>query len=576
MGDAELDSHRDDLLAAVGSALETGDATEFGQPAEAAIRESWFDVDWPADAEWVAGYWLREPFAHAAILRDPESEALTYHLTEPALDDFEAYVRQDLADRVRTRLLDDGVDTDGQDPAEFEQRLHAAVADAGRAVPPATLHKLGYYFRRDFLRYGAIDPFMADPAVEDVSCDGAGVPVFVYHADYGNVETTLEFTGAELDSLVEKLAQRAGRHVSASQPLLTTTLPDGSRLQVTLGTDVATRGSNLTLRKFREEPFTPTELIDLGTYSVEQMAYIWLLIEQNRSVLFVGPTATGKTTTMNATSLFIPPDAKVVSIEETREVTLPHDNWIANVTRESDLGEERPEVDTAHLLDEALHQRPTHIVVGEIRTDPSVVFTFFQAIGTGHAGFTTFHAESARDVLRRLMHEPLSIASELVTDLDAIAVQHLVSTGQEEVRKAWSIQEVRTAESDDGVRPRLNEVFAYDPDTAEHDQVGDSELLRDIAVDRGWSDEDLREQLRQRRRVLAHMVAEGITGFEETTAFLFGFSRDPERVLRRIDEVHGTARIDVAEFPPDRVRGRAGDAEPESQGSEADSRSGGG
>ena len=503
------------------------------------VEESLFAFDWPDGWGLVEEYWLNEPFAHAAVLEHPRTGERRYHVTEPAMDEFASFVREDVTERLRTRLLDERLDP-GDD--RFEEALAAAIGD-DVPIDAGIRTKVRYYLRRDFLRDGEIDPLMADPAIEDISCDGSNLPVYVYHADHGNVETNLAFATEELDSLAVKLAQKAGRHISASRPLVTTTMPDGSRLQVTLGSDVAAHGSNFTIRKFREEPFTPTELVASGTFSVEQMAYLWLAIEHNRSVLYVGPTASGKTTTMNATTLFMPPDAKVVSIEETRELNLPHGDWIADTTRESDLGSDRPEIGMYHLLSEALHQRPTHVLVGEIRTDPEVVRTFFQAIGTGHAGFTTFHARSPEDVLRRLRHDPLSVPDELLTDLDVICVQRMTDIGEEQARKNRSLTELRVG--DDG--PRLHEVFSYDPRADSFSQVAGSELLLDVADDAGWTRERLETELQDRCRVLSWMVDNDEVDYDAVTERLFRFARTPEQVLADIGGEYDTEPPRIAD-----------------------------
>lgn len=494
------------------------------------VESDLFPFDWPDGWDIIDDYWVTEPFAHIAVLEDPETGEQRYHVTEPSMDEFDSFVREDVTERLRTRLLDDRIDPDEE--GQFADTLDAVLGTDAAIVDPGVRAKVRYYLRRDFLRDAEIDPLMSDPGIEDISCDGSDMPVYVYHADYGNVQTNVSFGAETLDALAVKLAQTAGRHISASRPLLTTTMPDGSRLQATLGSDVATHGSNFTIRKFREEPFTPTELVSLGTFSVEQMAYLWLAIEYNRSVLYVGPTASGKTTTMNATTMFIPPDAKVVSIEETRELNLPHGDWVADITRESDLGEDRPEIGMYHLLSEALHQRPTHILVGEIRTDPEVVRTFFQAVGTGHAGFTTFHARSARDVLRRMRHEPLSVPDELVTDLDVVCVQRMTDIDGGRARKNRSLTELR---SGDGT-PRLHEVYRYDTRTDSFSQVAGSELMLDVADDAGWTRDRLESELRDRCRVLSWMVRHDEVGYEDVTRRLFRFARNPDRVLAEIGE----------------------------------------
>src|SRR5256885_859604 len=207
------------------------------------------------------------------------------------------------------------------------------LGDRGIKVK-APKERIMYFVFRDFIRYGPIDVVMTDVQVEDVSCDGVQVPLYIYHRKYGSIPSNLKFDSAEeLDSFVVWLAQRSGKHISVALPMLDATIPDGSRLQATLGMHVTKRGSSFTIRRFRENPFTPLDLVRFKTMSPEMMAYLWLAIENGQSMLICGGTASGKTTTLNAILLFIPPQMKIVSIEDTRELNLPHENWVPLLTR---------------------------------------------------------------------------------------------------------------------------------------------------------------------------------------------------------------------------------------------------
>ena len=240
------------------------------------------------------------------------------------------------------------------------------LKEYGISLSDTAQFKLQYFLIRNFLGWGRLDPLMKDRWLEDISCDGNMIPIFLYHRKYRNIKTNIMFEEEVLNSLAITLAQRSGKHISTGSPMLDATLPDGSRLQVTLGTEVTTRGTSFTIRKFREEPFSPVELIDNGSFSADELVYFWLAIENNKSLLFIGGTASGKTTSLNAVSLFIPPMAKVVSIEDTREITLYHENWIASVTRES-VAEGSNLIDMFDLLRSAMRQRPEYILVGEVR-----------------------------------------------------------------------------------------------------------------------------------------------------------------------------------------------------------------
>jgi len=200
--------------------------------------------------------------------------------------------------------------------------------------------------------------------VEDISVDGYNQPVFTYHGDYEQIISNIFHGRDELDDFVVKLAQRSGKGISKRQPQVDCTLPDGSRAQLTLGEEVSDHGTNYTIRQFKDVPFTPVDLVCWNTFSLDQMAFLWLCIENHKSLIFAGGTASGKTTSLNAVSLFIPSGAKIVSIEDTREVELPQRNWIASVTRPSFSEDDTGDVDEFDLLEAALRQRPDYIVMG--------------------------------------------------------------------------------------------------------------------------------------------------------------------------------------------------------------------
>jgi len=202
------------------------------------------------------------------------------------------------------------------------------------SIPEQSKEKIYYYLERDIIGYDKIDLLLKDENVEDISCNGPEYPIFIYHRLHENIPTNIIFESDNyLDSFIIRLAQRSGKHISLSQPMVDGRLQDGSRIQCTLQ-EVTPRGSTFTIRRFRETPLTPIDLIKKGTLSVQMAAYLWLTVENGASILFCGGTASGKTTALNAISLFIPPTKKIVSIEDTRELNIPHQNWIAGVTRE--------------------------------------------------------------------------------------------------------------------------------------------------------------------------------------------------------------------------------------------------
>ncbi|MCK4416445.1 MAG: type II/IV secretion system ATPase subunit, partial [Thermoplasmatales archaeon] len=323
------------------------------------------------DIDQLGFYPVNEPFAYVKILKDTKSLDKYYKVIQPYLseqeDEIFNFIQEKLIKSMDMRL--DELDPDHAESFLVEY-LDQIMKDHELKIDGVLKKKMIYCIKREFLGYGKIDPLMRDPNIEDISCDGSDVPIFLYHRKYGSLKSNIKFgEEEELAAFVINLAQKCGKHISLAEPMLDATMPDGSRIQMTLSKTVTTKGSTFTIRKFRSNPITPTDLIEYNTMSLEMVAYMWMAVENGINALIAGSTAAGKTSTLNALSLFIPREAKIVSIEETREVNLPHPNWIPGVVR-SGFGEIINdklvgEIDLFDLMKAALRQRPEYILVGE-------------------------------------------------------------------------------------------------------------------------------------------------------------------------------------------------------------------
>jgi flagellar protein FlaI len=503
-----------------------------GIPTDEAIERRLFDFSYLGEKDEVEQYWVNRPYAYVSVLEDAETGELHYRVTEPVLDEYEEYVLAELTKLLRNSLMYQDVETDAERARKFTDRAGELVRQHTAAIQPLSVYKLLYYLRRDFIDYDRIDPIMRDEAVEDISCDGVDVPVFVYHDEYRDLDTNVRFDRGSLTSFVTRMAQRAGKHLSVSNPLVDASLPDGSRVQLTFGGDVATRGPNFTIRQFSSVPDTPVDLINWGTFSIEQMAYLWLAIENNRSLVFAGGTGAGKTTSLNAVSFFIPKKSKIVSIEDTREISLPHDNWVQSLTRESATATGRGEVTMYQQLQTALRQRPEYILVGEIRTESKVALTFFQAMATGHTAYTTVHSESVKGVINRLENEPLGVPTQMLKELDIVSIQRQVMLGDRRVRRNDEMTELLSRGEADEMA--VNDVFEWDPATDSYNEEFESEVLKDIAADRGWSRRELTREFDRRVEVLEYLVENDVTWYEDVARTIHSFIQDQERVLESI------------------------------------------
>jgi flagellar protein FlaI len=491
------------------------------------------DVQLPERYDILEQYWVEKGQSLVFITLNRKTNQKEYLLFEPSLSDFEYELLERIHEDLRDVLIL-SIDEIKKDRRKILlEKTDNLLYDYGLVLEPVSLFKLQYYLIRNFLGWSRIDALMKDPQLEDISCDGNGIPLFLYHRKYRNIKTNITFESDVLNSLAITLAQRSGKHISTGSPMLDATLPEGSRLNLTLGTEVTTRGTSFTIRKFREEPFSPIELLDYGTFNVETLVYFWLSIENNKSLIFIGGTASGKTTSLNAVSLFIPPVAKVVSIEDTREITLYHENWIASVTRPA-LTEGGTAIDMFDLLKAAMRQRPEYIIVGEVRGHEAQ--TLFQAMNTGHTTFSTMHAGSVDAAIHRLESEPLNVPRNMVQALNIISVQGLIYRGTERVRRAQEIVEIAGLDPATG-NLRVNNVFVYDPVHDVISYTGRSQIYAEIADRRGWSRDQMESEIRIRKQVLEAMQKQGIYDYISVSSLFHLFHIDREKVMESLSDL---------------------------------------
>ncbi|MBP1927995.1 flagellar protein FlaI [Methanolinea mesophila] len=499
-----------------------------------AIHPPLVEAEVPPEYEEVERYWVETGRSLIIIVRNTRTNQLEYLLFEPALSEFEYELLERIHEDLRSALILTDEEIKKERKELLTEKMYMLLREYGISLSEPSQFKLQYFLIRNFLGWGRLDPLMKDRWLEDISCDGNMIPLFLYHRKYRNIKTNIMFEEEVLNSLAITLAQRSGKHISTGNPMLDATLPDGSRLQVTLGTEVTTRGTSFTIRKFREDPFSPVELIENGTFSADELVYFWMAIENNKSLLFIGGTASGKTTSLNAVSLFIPPMAKVVSIEDTREITLYHENWIASVTRES-VAEGSNLIDMFDLLRSAMRQRPEYILVGEVRGHEAQ--TLFQAMNTGHTTFSTMHAGSVDAAIHRLESEPLRVPRNMVTALDIVSVQALVYVGNQRVRRALEVVEIAGIDPATG-NLRVNTVFTWDPVKDTFSFKGRSGVYSDIAERRGWSREAMEQEIEVRKKILLAMQAQRIIDYISVSRIFHTYYIEPEKVLGSMDDLN--------------------------------------
>ncbi|MBU2565206.1 MAG: Flp pilus assembly complex ATPase component TadA [Candidatus Thermoplasmatota archaeon] len=487
-------------------------------------------------------YPIIEPYAYVRILYNKKEHTRFYEVVEPSLTEKEKEMLGVIENAFIKSLGVSVEELDKEPVKHLREAMNDIIKAYSLPIPREAEDKTFYFIKRDMLGFGKIDVLTNDPNIEDISCNGPGIPLYIYHRRYESMETNIVYEdAASLESYVIRLAQRCGKHISTSTPLIDSTLMDGSRIVMTLGKEVSTKGSTFTIRKFREDPLTPTDLVTFKTVSPLMLAYIWLAVQYGMSMLFVGGTASGKTTTLNAISLFISPQMKIVSIEETRELNLPHPNWIPGCTREGFGGEAVGgklvgEVNMYDLLKASLRERPEYIIVGEIRG--SEAYVLFQAMATGHTTFSTMHADSVPGLIHRLENKPVDIPRVMIPSLDAVCIQIQTRVGGRRVRRMKQIVEII------GLDPHskellTNEVFRWAPALDDFEFSGKSYVLEKIMIKANIRKDEVMNELKRRQAILEWMVSKGVRKHADVARIIAEYQTRPQEVLERVKEEMG-------------------------------------
>jgi flagellar protein FlaI len=479
-------------------------------------------------------YPLKEPYVYAAVSTDPKTLGLKYLVIEPTLTEAEKKALERIRDILFQVLDVDLRSLGGREKAEEWLRGYVRRVVKGYKVKvgEGSLDKIEYYLLRDLINYGKIDPLMHDHMIEDISCDGPRIPLYVWHRRYESLPTNIVFEDdEELDSFVVRLAYLAGKHISIANPLLDASLPDGSRIQLTYGREVTRKGSTFTIRRFRADPLTVTDLVTFNTMNSEMAAWLWMMIEKKANILIGGGTASGKTTTLNALSAFIPPDQKIVTIEDTAELNLPHENWISSVARVGFGSSGSAEITLFDLLKAAMRQRPDYVIVGEVRGEEA--FTLFQAMATGHGGLSSIHCDSVVSAFNRLESEPMNIPRTLLPTLDVVVMQSKVRLADQTVRRVTSVVEVLDL---DPVSKEIitSEVYRWNPRKDSFEYSGKSVLMEKVMEDYGLTREEVSREFENRVMLLDWMALNNVRRIDEVGRAIREYYADPERVMEKV------------------------------------------
>lgn len=483
----------------------------------------------------VEKYPLYEPFAHVAIAQNPKTGEHKYILDELQLDPLERSVYNRILEILLAEI--ESPKEEILDPRRFFADEAKKIVDKYRIslgwLPDVSWYKILYHAERDLVGFGQIDPLMRDPNIEDISCDGVTKPVYIWHRNYESIETNIEFhSDEELDNMVVKLVHMAGKHVSSAFPIVDASLPGKHRLAVCYRREVTPFGTAFTIRKFREDPYSIVDLINIGTFSEEMAAYFWQCLEHRASIMVLGGTAAGKTTALNALACLIKPGSKIITIEETAELNLSHENWISLIARQSyGLGGDiTGEVALFDLVKTSMRHRPDILIVGEVRGQEAYVL--FQALATGHGGMCTMHAENLDSAIKRLTQKPMDISPAYVPLMNIVLSVQRVHITKNDERKAFrrimNVNEVADYED-------YRTTFKWHPGKDEHIQSFDkSVMLSGISERLGMNKKDVIAEIEKRRVILHWMREHNIRSYKDVAAIISEYAARPKQIYEKV------------------------------------------
>jgi len=427
------------------------------------------------------------------------------------------------------------IDTRRVEDEQYIKELTGKYADAAslmidRYLPGTTGESktiLIAYIINTMLGLGDLEPLLADDNLEEIAVNDARDPVWVFHRKYSWCKTNIVMHSDNIIyDTVEQVGRRVGRSITNLTPIMDAELPDGSRVNATLF-PISQKGNTMTIRKFAENPWTMPALVANGTVSSELASLIWLCIQNEISILVSGGTASGKTSFLNAMSIFMPASHRIVSVEETKELRLPGFlHWVPMLTRQANP-EGKGEIALYDLMINALRQRPDIMIVGEIRVKKDAE-TLFEAVHTGHAVYGTVHADNAEDTIVRMTNPPIDIPKVMLNSLGAIVslFRHrrlgirrvlefgeMLSIGDVTVTNRWDMK------SDTFIQ--LNAL---------------SRLVETISLYGGYTRADIKEDISEKTRVMDWMVRNKVIDVEDSGAVVANYYKDKDRIMKIVDD----------------------------------------
>jgi flagellar protein FlaI len=510
-------------------------------------------------------YDVNIPNSKIKIVSSPElGEGIHYFVEEVQLDD----AQHDTYLKIVRILSKEFTSPTGEhvDPKEYVYEQAEIIAEKyHKSLGKFTIEQwdsVFYYVVRDLTGYGPMQTIMEDPWIEDISCNGLDVPIYIWHRKYESIPTNIIFQSNQtLNDFLVKLAHKSGKHISSAQPVLDAMLPEKHRLAATFMKEVSTKGSTFCIRKFRAEPLSILDLIKYGTLDARIAAYFWLILEHKKSFMIVGGTGAGKTSMLNALLSLMSQNDKIVTVEEVPELSPPVANWTQLNSRESFNFGDGPSGDITlfDLIKVSLRYRPDYVIVGEVRGEEAYVL--FQALATGHGGLCTMHADSIDRVIKRLTSPPMNVSEVYIPLMNiALYIQRVELPHKKEGlsfgRRVRNVSEIIEYNN-------YCDVVEWDPTTDTfRTKFEDSNILQQISISTGKSINSLLDELEKREQFLNEMIETGVENQREVAEKILGYyiterkKREEEKVTSKPKITQERKRVNIRKISPSPNRTR--------------------
>lgn len=462
--------------------------------------------------EYVPTYRVRRPHAETAtqaLLRTVR-EQLTEEVQLSAKEFIDPSELEDVKEKFRTQAKE-----------LLEDELPSMDEEGREVVVGNLLHEM--------LGLGDMEIVLDDERLEEMVVNGAQEPLWVYHREHGWLKSNITFENDdEIRNYASIIARRVGKQISNLHPLLDAHLPSGDRTNATIF-PISTEGNTLTIRKFARSPWTITDFIENNTVSKDVAALLWLAIQYEMNMIISGGTGAGKTSLLNVLTPFIPPNHRIVSIEDTREISLPEFlHWVPLTTREPNP-EGKGGVSMLDLLVNSLRMRPDRIIVGEIRRERQAE-VLFEAMHTGHSVYSTLHADTAQQTIRRLVNPPINVPRTLVEAVDLNVV--MFRDRKRNIRRAMEVAEVLAEYRGGDAEISANILYRWRSGEDEIVRQNDSMKLFDkLEMHAGLDQDEITESLRERKEIFDWMVEKQVNTVERVGKTVAEFYEDPDRIV---------------------------------------------